>query len=554
MSLVLPDNYNADGLAPRILIYDKNLRLQYEYTHPQLIADGTQDFTLLDWNISGGINSNTGSASVIIEDHDNSLTESGDLIIRPGWHIQIFLGKDAQNLESWFFGIVNAPRLIRQGYNQQTVSVSAYGYAHTLSTRFVSLDHTQERDENNQLDNSDMSACVSELVKQVFDSTSLLLPPPDPNLTLDGVDQIDIKLANLKKNNQSQGIVISELANIANCVYGIDPDLDFFFHSANRHSGYTVTNGDATQIDPDKLMIIRNRPFSYTDTVVRKAFTSLIGIDLTLQLDKVADEGGTSTMDIDADYYNYLGFEINFLGDINELELLFKRVGNITRDLDWQVRSYTSGTDSTPSPNDGTQEASGTLTDDRLNEMTENENTWLSFNLSGSANPNITRRMIWFGTISGQFSNFQILYKAGTPTAIFGSSGYSVNDQNLPDGIPRMRVLDVARQTLLKAQNLKVQREQSHKEQMQYMSGTPNSETAEAIVTGLLDQAGQERRVYSMTVSTPNTRPPLGQQIKILDTFNNLNKDALLIGYDISASRADKLTAIDMTLECERYI
>ena len=566
MSVQIPSGYNPDGLAPVIYIYDHNLQLHYTYQHPQITDPPQQDFILSEWQISTGINSDAGHARIRIEDHDANLTDSvGDIIIKAGWHIQILLGKDANGLESWFFGVCNEPMLERPQFGLQYIDVSAYGYAHTLTSRFVSISHAQERDsETAQLDETDTSACVSELVKLLFSDQSLLLPPADPNLTLNGVDDVDIKMANLDKTNQSQSIVLSELANLANCVYGITPDLDLYFHSATQHSGFIITNGDTSQIDPDKLMIIRNKPFVYKETIVRKAFTSLIGLDLTLKLDLLKDKGGSAEYHLRVSNSDHYGFEINHFGTINELGLYLLRNRTLQYDLPWEIKSYYGTND--PNYDDGTQETQGTLSKDALNNtntgLTVNTADWITLNPRLDAVPGATRRLLWF-TPHTSFGGLYALYKPGNTNEIFGSNGYDFdrNDSSNYDssdsgnsGIPRMRILGEPQQTLLKAQNLKVQKQQQHKEQMQYMQGTPESETAEALTTGLLDQAGQRRRIYQFTASVPNTRPVMGKQIRVIDTHNGLDTNALLIGMDIEGGRQGKLTAIDITLELERYL
>ena len=545
---LLPAGYNPNGVAPVIYIYDQNLRLRYTYQHPQIIDPPQQDFVLRAWSISGGINANAGLCGIVIEDHNADMTDTqGSLIIRPGWHIQILLGKDAAGLESWFFGIVTEPQVERPGHLQQIIRLTAFGYAHTLSSRFVTVKHEQARDEaSGEVDSTDMSACVSELVKLVFHEDSLLIPPADPNLTLNSIDPIDVKLANLDKVNQSQGIVLSELANVVNAVYGVTPDLDFYFHTVNKHSGFIATNGDATNIDIDKYMIIRNMPATYKDTIVRKAFTSLIGLNLTLQLDALADMGGTSERGMNqGSVFDAFGLLIPYAAPITELYIRVKRTASLSS-MAWQVRE--GGDETSLSESLGTQITSGTISGTDLNRLPINNEAYLIVPVNVPAATG-SPRVIWF---TNQSNNLKILYDNDGTDGIYERS-FSSSTAYPQYGAPRFRALGDPRQTLLKAQNLAIQRQQQHKEQVQYLSGTPQSETATALFEGLMDQAGQIRRIFSLVASVPNTQPPLGQQIKIIDSHNGLDTDALLIGYDIQGERRGKLTAIDISLELERY-
>ena len=559
MSLQIPTDYNAEGLAPVVYIYDQNLQLRYTYQHPQIIDPPTQEFVLLKWQISAGINSNAGSCRLTIEDHDAVMTEGGTSIIRPGWHVQILLGKDAAGLESWYFGIINEPAIDRPGYGQQLIQISSYGYGHTLSTRFVTLMHEQERDANGDLDNTDMSACVSELVKQVFADESLVIPPPDSNLTLDGIDAIDVKLASLDKVNQSQGIVISELANVVNAVYGVDPNLSFFFHGADQHGGFTVSNGDARNIDAARLMIMSNKPYTTKDTIVRKAFTSLIGLDVTEQLDLINNPGGATTQRLARD--EWYGWDIPYRAALpsGDIEIaLSKGQSGEPGDLKYVVFEGQNPTDLAEldtllDSGSGTGIAySGSIAGSELTDLTTGIN-YVSFPVRLNAAVPAGHVRVIFMLIEWPERAMAVNRNDG-PDQQYLASQSPGGVSNPTSGQAQMRVRS-REQILLKAQNLTTQRQQQPKEQVQYLPDTPPGEAATRIFEGLLDQAGQIRRIFTgVTVSTPNERPPMGKRVRLIDTHNNLDVNPLLIGMDIGADRQTKLSAIRMTLELEQYV
>jgi len=567
----LPADYSFNGLAPKILIFDETLKLRYTYEHPNISDAFVQDFVLLEWEMQAGINSNAGSCAITIEDHNNDLTaQDGSLLIRTGWHIQILLGKDASGLEPWFFGIINEPVLERPGYAQQLIKLSAYGYSHSLSSRYVSITHEQERDPvTNRLVDADDSANISELVKLVFDDDSMLIPPADPNLTINGIETSAIKLPYLNKQNQSQGIVISELANVVNAIYGVSPERDFFFHSSDKHSGFLITNDlDDDTPDGNKLMIIRNRPYTYKDTVVRKAYTSLIGVDVTEFYDLMTDGGGTQTQNLTE--HHWIGYSLPYKGLIDgSLEILMQDAGALGhRDVPYFLYEGSGSLVDGVYFDDLPRVYEGILSKEQLDDLSA---TPSFVRIPIRAEPtNKERRILYMrGAISGSQDNdgVQILeridsgvrnkFDVNLKTSAHNAGQINASqssDVTGEEGTGRIRYRE-DRQTLVKAQNLELaSRFVAPKEQIQYLPDIPPTDTAAAIFEGLLQQAGRARRIYQIPASVPNTRPPLGQQIRLIDKFNNIDVNPLLINYSLQSTKRQQLICITMNMECELYL
>ena len=100
--IILPNDYNPRPLYPIIRIFDNKMREQYVWEHQRLIGeDSRQDFILNDWQFSIGICSDAGNCVLTIEDDDALLTNEGigTPLIRPGFHVQISLGKDPAGIE-----------------------------------------------------------------------------------------------------------------------------------------------------------------------------------------------------------------------------------------------------------------------------------------------------------------------------------------------------------------------------------------------------------------------------------------------------------------------
>ena len=567
--MAIPPGFDPAGLAPRILIFNESLQLQYTYEHPNIDDNPTQDFVLDAWQIMLGINSNAGSCQLTIEDHTDNLTRpDGSLIMRAGWHIQVLLGKNAAGLSAWFFGIINEPRLERPGYGQQLIQLSAYGYSHSLSSRYISIEHKQARDPNtNRLNQSDDTAKISELVKLVFASKSMLIPPPDPNLTINGIEDIDVKLSSLQKQNQSQGIVISELANVVNAIYGVSAERDFFFHTADKHSGFVITN-DLNDDTPngDKLMLIRNQPYSYVDTTIRKAYTSLIGLDVTESRELMGDGGGTTEQGLTGNHW--LGYEIPFKGKIDgSLEILMTDASSYAhRDAPYFLYEGSGSLFDGVYPDDLPRVYAGIISKDKLDDLSATP-TYVSIPIRAEPTTQ-NKRVLWMrGFISGSNDNngVKILEKNTGSNKFYinvhssGDNAGSINEDTSTDitgttGTGRIRYVEDT-QTLIKAQNLELRnRFATAKEQIQYLPDTPPGETAATIFEGLLQQAGRARRIYKIPASVPNTRPPLGQQVRFIDTHNGIDTNPMLISYKLSANRQQQLVCITMDIEAELYL
>ena len=568
----LPADYSFSPLAPKILIFDENLRLQYTYEHPNINNSPEQDFVLLAWRLMSGINSNAGTCALTIEDHEDNLTEqNGSLIIGAGWHIQILLGKDASGVEPWFFGIINEPTLTRPGHGQQVIKLSAYGYAHSLSSRYISIDHEQARNQaTNRLDDTDTSANISELVKLVFHSDSMLIPPPDPNLTINGIEDIPVKLSSLSKQNQSQGIVISELANVVNAIYGVSAERDFFFHTSDKHSGFVITN-DLEDDTPDgnKLMLIRNKPYSYVDTTVRKAYTSLIGLDIIESQELMPDEGGTDEATLTN--FGWLGYEIPFKGKIDgSLEILMKDdTAGAHVSIDYFLydgsASFFPNTGTTPFFDDIPRVYEGVISKEQLDELSATP-SYVKMPIQAEATPRTYRIIFLKGSVGGGNNTGIQIIKDDSHTHEFELTPYDsgANKGRINRsfsttaagraGQARIRYRE-DKQTLVKAQNLELRnRFAATKEQIQYLPDTPPGETAATIFEGLLQQAGRARRIYKIPVSVPNTRPPLGQQVRLIDTHNGIDVNPMLFTYSLESDRSQQLVCITMDLEAELYL
>ena len=541
----LPPNYTASGIVPHIIIYDSNWQKRLEYIHEKIDPNGTRDFYLKDWKISGGINSDAGSCSIIIEDHDTQHT----LKIKPDWFIQIYLYREQEQL--WFTGIIIDTGISRDGYNQQTINVSAYGYAHGLTNRFVDINQLAYEGADG-IESSAAGIKISELAKFALHDDAMLIPPADPNIT-QNIEDLDITLPSFSKENQSQSAVLAELANIAGAVYGIDPNLEFYFRSLTSQSPAIITNDDLVHQDPTNLYILRNQPYTIRENAVKKSFTNLIGLDVTLSVSQYADNEGTNAIDFTEIISNHRFFTLFYVAQrigTDELDNLQVWVvppadrSTITEALQWKV--------GTGSFNPQNTYHEGSIPVNTLKALSQ-FGGWVSL---GHIDPQNIDRVAAFripknnytlvsnGTNTAQ-SSLDNAFRIATST---GSIGSNYN------GNIRLRSTSET-QTTLKAQNTTLKKTQRDTESMEYLADRPSSDTATTLFEGILNEGAKVRRIYSpVIVSVNNNPPPLGKRVKFIDNFNGLNTNPVLIGYDIRADHRTKLEAINLELELEQLV
>ena len=525
----LPEGYNADGVVPHIIIYDNNWQKQFEYVHEYIDPNGTRDFYLKSWKISGGINSDAGQCDIGIDDSDHELT----LKIRPNWIIQIYLHGTQSQL--WFTGFIREPAISREGYGQQDVIVKAYGYANTLTQRFINITKAAYEAADGIESNTD-GITISELAKFCLHDDAMIIPPADPNLTLD-VEDLDIILNSFTKENQSQAVVLAELANIAGALYGVTPNLEFYFRSEETQSRFIVANDSLEDYDPDNLYIIRNRNYMLRENTTKRAVTNLIGLDITIQVPLIPDNGGTDRANTS---YDYIGFSLNAYGDgeLKDIQVFLQDREPGDGDLNWKV---------TNTDWNGNEIASGTITEATLNALGA-EGNWVTLGtvpISEDDNGNTRPRILW---LDNSHSSYYILIKEGVDSYTLSISGSP--DQN-PTGQLRLRSTE-EKQVILKAQNTTQKEISRDIESMEYLSEKPSSETATTLFEGILNQSAKVRQIYApLTVSVNQNPPPLGKRVRFIDSWNGLDTNPLCIGYDIYADHQTALSAIDMNLELE---
>ena len=299
--------HNTSGLSPHIIIYNNVWDKQLEYVHENINPQGIRDFTLKSWKLSGGINDDVGTCTIEIEDKNAEHT----LQIKPDWIVRIYLYREQEHL--WFTGIVVETALFRLGSDQQKINVTAYGYGHTLTQRYVNISKKEyeiiQGTTPQGITNTTEDVSISELVRFVLHDKAMLIPPADKNIPLD-IEDIPILFKEFNEECVSQDIILEQLANITDAVYGVTPDLNFYFRLTKPQSDFIVTNKNQENQDPATLYIIRNQPYTITDSSQKKA-TDVIGRHISILDDTIPDNKGQKNVFVDIKAQNTTLKKIN---------------------------------------------------------------------------------------------------------------------------------------------------------------------------------------------------------------------------------------------------
>ncbi len=555
-----PLGYDPAGLKPIVTIKDFDGNTAYRFESADLV-DGTprQDFNLVSWNIHMGINSDHGSAMIGIDDRDNNLvdliTAGRSLKIRNDWEIVIELGKHKDNIQTWFTGIIEQPELSHPGKNMQEIALAAVGWGIRTAHRYVNFQHHQAKLDGEVLDGNDESSKVSEIFKSVLMDQSNYLLGGDvaDGITADeNIQDIDIRLPAFSKKYETAGAVLSELANTAGAVYGIDPDKKAFLrlHGAIA-SDFLVTNdvNPPTLLtqnwDQDKIMYLKNANFNYKDSTIDSGYTTLIGLD-AIQTTNIHEQTESNALrDLSA-----TSIAMPFTVTRNVASVLFfisklTSGAPVTADLFCTIHPATSTIDYDAA----ITLASFIIPASRINKLITGTR------LTAYLEQQIDRTAIVQGGTYwlvlhrfGDTTNpIRIDYKTATGT-------YQANG-TLLTGAMKLTVKSYTTLNII-AQNTR-HAAGRHKETIFNFSSFPTEESITNTFEGLLELYGSTRRIYDpITIETPADRPPLGTTIRIINNISGLDINAELIGYDISGSAFDpdsNLGASTMQIHVEEW-
>ena len=552
----LTPNYDVNELSPRIIITDRTgvVKYIYETTVTTTEPNARQDFTLSDLKVRTNVNGNYGQAFLKIDDRNNDLTDVTNTLrdskIERQWDIQIYFGKSQPLLQRWFYGKIMEVDIMRPFTNKQELLLTCVGWGVTLRDRITSIKRFQAKAADGiTLDATDTTAKVSELVKDIIEDTDHQadhgLDNTELGITINNVQDIDVKLPDLQKTNATYAETLSELAATGNAMWGVDGDRDLFFRDPGSvDSGFLFTNdleGDTAQNwDSSRIGYLINASQAWRDSSYEGAYSILHGIGSNAV--KIDQENSGSENAIRTSNTSFIGIPFTPSTDnIGKIALRLGKTGTPTSPITISVVGINASDSNSPKMTN--LRKSITLDSAKIQSLsTSGDWTELGLQEKIDIDPGTPLALVInkYGSVS---SNLTMDYKTGSGT--FWTSPDGV-DANWASATGTFSVRDYSWKSLqIILENTRAKAKYGTREKVvKFNSGQEEGSAREALISAG-EILGLERRTYhQITVSPPTLRIPLGQYCRVYDSKTGLSVKANLISADISMSAKSGETSI----------
>ena len=554
--MVLTPNYDVNELSPRIIITDRTgvVKYIYETTVTTTEPNARQDFTLSELKVHSGSNSDYGYAILKIDDRNNDLTDVTNTLrdskIERQWDIQIYFGKSQPLLQRWFYGKIFDVDIVRPFTNQQHLILSCVGWGSVLRDRITNIKRFQAKAADGiTLDATDTTVKVSELVKDIIEDTDHQadhgLDNTELAITVNNVQDIDVKLPDLQKSFSTYATALSELSTSGNAMWGIDADRDLFLRDPGSvDSGFLFTNdleGDTAQNwDSSRIGYLINASQSWRDSSYDGAYSILHGLGSNAV--KIDQENSGSENAIRTSNTSFIGIPFTPSTDnIGKISLRLGKTGTPTSPITISVVGINASDSNSPRMTN--LRKSITLDSAKIQSLSTSGG-WVELGLQEKINvePGTPLALV-INKYGSSSSNLTMDYKTGSGT--FWTSPDGV-DANWASATGTFSVRDYSWKSLqIILENTRAKAKYGTREKVvQFNSGQEEGSAREALISAG-EVLGLERRFYSqVTISPPTLRIPLGQYCRIYDTKTGLSVKANIISTDISMSGKSGETSI----------
>ena len=561
--MAVTPGYDPSGLSPKILIRDYDENIVYTFESDEIAASPTKDFNLRSGAFHLGLNDDFGYFSFVIDDPNNNLTDGtckASPLIRQQYDVELWLGKNSTNLNRWFYGKVISVTVARPMTDFTQLMIVCANWGIKTKYRYTNIKRFQDKTADGiSLDSTDTDAKVSELVKDIFQDTDHFLAEgftSETEITVTGVQDVDIKLADFQQTGQSWASAVSTLAAWSNAYWGIDGDRDVFFHQVgSQDSGFFFTNDlegiDAQGWDADKIGYLKNTVFEWENSSTEGALSVLHGLGgNTVNLDEESNPTPNSLFTMDS---SWLAWRIT-PGQNNyaKVALSLNRTGT---PASGKAAFFIVGDDGASKPNMEDIRGAGFIGESKLQALPTTGTNWveIGFDIKGGVpvNPQDTIYFVMkgYGTAS---HNYGIENDTTTDvnywTSTNGSSWTLVSGAS---GVKFLYRTYANRPITVTLEDLVAKRKYGTRELPFSLRQDVQVETIQEGLIQASETLGKERRMYNNVIVSPMTdRLPLGKYCRVRDNHSGLDTlvDIIAIDAEFAADNVSNLGIRNFTL------
>ena len=536
----LTPGYDPSALSPKIIISDLDgtEKYRFETTVTTASASPQQDFSVSDLAIHLGINADYGYATLKIQDPNNNLTDTTtlrrDSKIERQWNIEIYLGKSSGLLQRWFYGKIYDVDIVRPTTAQQHLILSCVGWGVVLRDRVTNLKRFQKKAADGlALDSADTTVKVSELFKDTLEDLDHLADQgltQNHEVTVNNVDNIDLKLPDYQKSYTTFATALSELATIGNVMWGVDYDRDAFFRDPSSHdSGFLFTNnlsGDVAQNwSSSKIGYLLDSSQSWRDSSYDSAYSVLHGLGAN-SITKDQEQDGTENATRSS---NTSWVAIPFTPEQNNIAKISVRMAKTGTPTASGTMELCAA-DGDNKPNRDSSPKTISLPGEKIKAL-GTSGDWVEFGLTEKTNVvEGTPLFIVFNIYGDASHNYTLDYQTGTGTFYTSADGDTWSSAT---GLFSFRQY-ASRSINIILENTRAKAKYGTREKVIALQGGLEEATARESLMSAGQVLGLERRFYSQVTVSPTTdRIPLGTFCRIEDSLSGLNIKANIISADI---------------------
>ena len=564
--MVLTPNYDVSQLSPKIIITDRTgvEKYRYETTVTTASVSPQQDFTLSELKIHSGINADFGYAYLKIDDKDNLLTDTTnnirDSTIERQWDIQIYLGKSQPLLQRWFYGKIYDVEVVRPFTNQQHIILTCIGWGTQLKDRITNMKRFQNKAADGvTVDNTSNTTKVSELFKQIINDTDHQadhgLDNSDLGITVNNVQDIDIKLPDFQKNFETYAAALSELSSAGNAMFGVDADRDLFLRDPGSvDSGFLFTNdlsGETAQNwDSSRIGYLLDYGQSWRDSSYDGAYSVLHGLgshSVIIDQQNSGSENAVRTSNT-----SFIGIPFTPEQDnIGKIALRLGKTGTPTSPVTITIANVNTADSNTPKL---TSIKKTIALDSAKVQSLSTSGDWTELGLQEKIPVEVgTPLMLVIHKYGDGSNNLTMDYKTGSGT--FYTSPDGVNG-NWTSATGLFSIRDYSSKEIhIILENTRAKAKYGVREKTLDIGGAKEEATAREALISAGEVLGLERRYYSQVVISPPTlRIPLGQYCRVYDAKTGLSVKSNILTTDVemkSKSGETSIGANKVTLRLE---